>query len=257
MWSGTTVLGVNVVEQSPGVGVMWSGAISARLRPWSHDPECAFLLITSANTTGPHTTELEQWLNTARQWGYQRVRTSALPPSLSTPLLEVGFSEVQRLAVLSVAHHEAPSFRIPRDIAPRPLRVGHRPSRKLLDILHIDELSFPTPWNMAWPDMNDAMNATHHSRIFVSENKGTIEGFVLIGTSHNSGFLQRLAVHPSARRTGVASRLVAKSLEWSYRRGCSTTVVNTETTNDSALGLYASLGFQQLPDGLSVLECAL
>lgn len=247
---------MNVVEQSPGVGVMWSDSLRARLRPWSGDPDCGFLLITASDSVGPGHHELRQWLDTARRWGYHRVRTSALPPYMSTSLVEIGFSEVQQLVVLSVAHDESPGFNIPRDITPRALRASHlrRPTRTMQEILRIDELSFPSPWNMSWPDLNDAIHATHRCRLFVSKNKDSIEGFVLVGASHTTGFIQRLAVHPSARRTGVASRLVAKSVEWTYRHGCSTTVVNTETTNASALGLYESVGFQLMPDGLSVLE---
>jgi len=245
-----------MVEQGPGMGVMWSNTLRARLRPWSGDPGCAFLLITATDSVGPGHSDLQQWLTTAKHWGYERVRTSALTPALSTPLEEAGFTVIQDLVVLSAAHHEAPSFQIPRDVAPRALRSGrrHRPTQKLLEILRIDEMSFPAPWNMSWEDIQDAMQATHQYRLFVSENKNSIDGFVLVGASHSTGFIQRLAVHPAARRTGVASRLVAKSLEWSYKQGCSTTVVNTETTNTSALGLYHALGFQKLPDGLSVLE---
>jgi len=258
-WVGTTVLGVKVVEQGQGVGVLWSDTMRARLRPWSGDPGCAFLLITATDSVEPDHNHLQQWLTTARQWGYQRVRTSALSPSLAEPLHNAGFVAVQQLTVLSVAHDESPSFDIPKDVAPRALRIGrfHRPTQKMMNVLRLDELSFAAPWNMAWADLNDAINATHQSRLFVSQNRNSTDGFALVGISHGTGFLQRLAVHPSARRTGVASRLVAKSLEWSHKHGCSTTVVNTETTNQPALRLYESLGFQKMPDRLSVLECVL
>jgi hypothetical protein len=33
--------------------------------------------------------------------------------------------------------------------------------------------------------------------------------------------------------------------------------VNTETTNDAALGVYASFGFAPMDEGLVVLECEL
>lgn len=247
---------MNVVEQSPGVGVLWSDSLRARIRPWTGDPTCGFLVMTTTGSAGPHSSDIQQWISTAQQWGYHRLRTSALPPTLTEPLHEAGFTEVQELTVLSVAHSDAPTFHVPRDVAPKPLRPmsRKRPSQKMLEVLHIDSLSFPAPWNMAWVDMNDAMRATEQSRLFVSRNKKDIDGFVLVGATQNTGFIQRLAVHPTARRTGVASRLVAASVEWSYRHGCSTTIVNTETSNTSALGLYESLGFQRMPDGLSVLE---
>jgi GNAT superfamily N-acetyltransferase len=64
-------------------------------------------------------------------------------------------------------------------------------------------------------------------------------------------------VRPNARRTGTATRLVAAALQWSFKKGCGTTVVNTETTNDAALGVYASFGFAPMDEGLVVLECEL
>jgi len=56
---------------------------------------------------------------------------------------------------------------------------------------------------------------------------------------------------------GTATRLVAAALQWSHKKGCSTTVVNTETTNDAALGVYAAFGFAPMDEGLVVLECEL
>ena len=83
---------------------------------------------------------------------------------------------------------------------------------------------------------------------------GRATGFVLAGATAGSGFVQRLAVDPAHRREGTAARLLGQAHRWLSLRGCSTSVVNTETTNGAALGLYRAFGYVPLPYGLRVLE---
>jgi ribosomal-protein-alanine N-acetyltransferase len=193
--------------------------------------------------TLPDDVVLEQWLSTAHQWGYNRIRTSALTPSLAAPLYDLGFQTAQHLSLLSMAHADKPRFNIPKDVAPKPVRTARlsRTSTVMSDIISIDQESFPSPWHLDADALREAMR----------------DGFVLVGATGSTGFLQRLAVRPNARRTGTATRLVAAALQWSFKKGCSTTVVNTETTNEAALGVYASFGFAPMDEGLVVLECEL
>lgn len=253
---------MSVVEQTPRRGVIWSGSTSAHIRPWVNDPTCGFLVISGSNgsrMTLPDDVVLEQWLSTAHQWGYNRIRTSALTPSLAAPLYDLGFQTAQHLSLLSVAHADKPRFNIPKDVAPKPVRAARlsRTSTVMSDIIAIDQESFPSPWHLDADALREAMRATRTSRLLVSRHNSRVDGFVLVGATGSTGFLQRLAVRPNARRTGTATRLVAAALQWSFKKGCSTTVVNTETTNDAALGVYASFGFAPMDEGLVVLECEL
>lgn len=240
---------------------MWSGGNSARVRPWPHDPGCAHLILPGSydSIDLPEPATLDDWKHTARMWGYRAMRTSALPRHMSGPLAENGFVPVQHLTLLSVAHAEPPRYGLPRDAAPKTVRrwalgSGSPTLRALLDI---DESAFDAPWRLDEGALNDAFRATSTSRVFVSRRNRRIDGFVLVGVTERTGFLQRLAVHPGSRRSGTATRLVARALEWAHKQGCTTTVVNTESDNHAALGLYASLGFRSVDPGLVVMECPL
>lgn len=256
----TTVFGVSLTARSPRSGVVWSGASSVRVRPWPLTPDRAFLLITGSHGPDlelPNPDILSEWVHTISSWGYRSVRTTALAPTPAEALRTVGFITAQDLVLMKRTHFTPPATDIPRDIAPRKVRrlPGHRYSRSVLDeLLHLDQAAFGDEWCLDREALRDAFTATRRSRIFVSRAHGRIDGFVLVGATGSTGFIQRLAVEPDARRSGVASRLVARALQWSHKAGCSVTVVNTEVTNEAAIGLYRSFDFEEMDHGLQVLE---
>ena len=256
----TTVFGVSLTARSPRSGVVWSGASSVRVRPWPLTPECAFLLITGSHGPDlelPHADILSEWVHTISSWGYRSVRTTALAPTPAAALRRVGFVTAQDLILMKRTHFAPPTSGMPRDIAPHRVRrlPGHRYSVTLLnELLQLDRAAFGDEWCLDLESLRDAFTATRRSRIFVSRTHGRIDGFVLVGATGSTGFIQRLAVRPDARRTGVASRLVASALQWSHKVGCSATVVNTEVTNGAAIGLYRSFDFVEMEHGLQVLE---
>ncbi len=256
----TTVFRVSLTARSPRTGVVWSGASSVRVRPWPLSPDRAFLLITGSHGPDlelPGTNILQEWLDTISSWGYRSVRTTALAPAPARALREVGFVSAQELVLLKCTHVIRPTFDIPRDIAPRTVR---RPpwnkysTRHFQELLEVDRVSFGEEWCLDEEALRDAFGATSRSRLFISQSNGRIDGFVLVGATGTTGFIQRLAVRPEARRAGVASRLVAQSLVWSHKVGCSVTIVNTETSNNAAVALYRSFDFVPMDHGLHVLE---
>lgn len=233
---------------------MWSGAVHARVRPWAGDPTKAFLLVGAARDPlvdpGRHL-PVETWLDTIRGWGYQSVRTNAVAEPVTSALAATGFEMVQDLLLLRKAHDETPAFGIPRDARPRALRrtLGHT-----ADLLDLDGVAFGAGWALDGEMLADALAATSASRVFVSRRDDVLQGFVIVGVTGRTGYVQRLAVHPSVRRSGVGARLLARALQWTDRRGATHTVVNTEIDNAAALALYTKFGFARLPDRLRVME---
>jgi GNAT superfamily N-acetyltransferase len=186
------------------------------------------------------------------------VRTSALAPAAATAFADIGFTVAQELSLLERQHSSYPTVSAPATNAISTVRIApySRSIKKsvLADVLAVDDAAFGEQWAMDKQTLREALTATRRVRLFVWKSDGRIEGFVLVGATGHQGFVQRLAVHPNAQRTGIATQLLAASLAWTHHRGCTATVVNTEVSNSAALGAYHRFGFTPLDYGLSVLE---
>lgn len=250
---------MSVVERAPRRGTLWSGPTVVQVRPLAHDPEAAFLIISGAhddNFSFPGPEMIDRWLTTLKSWGYARVRTSALSPRPESALREVGFAPIQDLMLMSMTHWTPPQFSLSPDIAPKKaVRWGNRISSSLRDdILRLDARAFGDTWALDKDAFSDALRATSRSQVFVARHKGVLQGFAVVGATGGTGYLQRLAVDAHVQRTGIGSCLVAAAVQWSSRKGCRHTVVNTEINNQPAQHLYEKIGFVSLPNRLTVLQ---
>ena len=250
--------GVSLVEQRSRAGVIWSGATTARARPWPEVPTRAVLLIGGSHSPTvqlPDTPILQSWVDTLSRWGYDSVRTSPLAPIAATALSAVGFNTSQKLTLLERLHSEPVVVTQPlRSARPR-FPMSRMPAPSVVEaILRIDRAAFGDEWMMDQQTFREALHATQRARIFVSHDDGELTGFVIAGVTDSYGFIQRLAVHPDFQRHGVAGSLVQNSLSWIHSRGCRSTVVNTEVSNDAALSIYEKNGFVPLDYNLLVME---
>ncbi len=250
--------GVSLVEQRSRAGVIWSGAITARARPWPQFPSRAFLLIGGSHNPMlqlPETPILQTWVDTLSRWGYDSVRTSPLAPVAATALSAVGFNTSQKLTLLERPEtNPVIVTRQLRSVRPR-FPFSRIPAASLVEaILDIDRAAFGHEWMMDEQTFREALHATRRARIFVSHAEGRVSGFVIAGITDSYGFIQRLAVHPDFQRRGDANSLVQNSLAWIQSRGCRSTVVNTEVSNAAALSIYERNGFVPLDYNLSVME---
>jgi ribosomal protein S18 acetylase RimI-like enzyme len=186
--------------------------------------------------------------------GFERAVTSALTPAEERMFVAGGYTVRERLHLL---HHDLTGL----GTVDIPARL-HRARRADTEaILRTDNAAFGEFWKLDSAGLQDAIAATPTARVrtaHVDENEPTkVVGYAVTGRAGSSGYLQRLAVHPSQQGEGIGRDLVVDCLRWVKRRGGTRVLVNTQEANEGALALYTAMGFQPESHGLAVLECEL
>lgn len=196
------------------------------------------------------------------------VETSAYPVIVRTPAItreeavsfhQHGFATKSVLRLLSCdLMHDFTGERTPSSIGVR-LRRGR--TSDLRACVDVDRRAFGLENCFDALDLLAALDATERSRLRVAVVRPTghvgrdcIAGFAVTGRAGTRGYLQRLAVDPGAAGEGIGSALVSDALQWCRARGVRRTVVNTESDNLRALGLYRRLGFVDMALDLLLLE---
>jgi ribosomal protein S18 acetylase RimI-like enzyme len=248
---------LGVQNASPKPIRLWSGQVTVTARAWPGRPSCAYLLIAGGHSDDIHLpgpAVVDQWMHQLRTAGYGSVRTGAVGPDIAHQLVAQGFSVVQDLSLLSADVSGLPGG-TPDNTSVRVVRRTPGRHGALVKVLDVDLEAFGPEWALDPETLAEASRATQASRLWVSTDaRGNTVGFVLAGRTGSTGFVQRVAVHPSTRRGGVATGLLAHVHRWFRSRGCTTAVVNTEVSNTAALGLYQRFGYVRMPYGLQVLE---
>lgn len=233
------------------------GRLLARVRPWPDDPTTA--LLTVIDPWSPAlAAEVPEWIRHLRNHGYRTIRTNAIDVAAAPTLRRHGFDVTQELTVLSLGR-----VALRRRVAPGPgpgriktLRWRRPPSRDrhMREVLALDRQCFDGGWHLDTAALREAITATPRYRARILEHEGHVIGYLIAGRAEDRGFLQRLGIHPAWRRQGGARILIADALDWLDHHRITSVLVNTLVTNQAALDLYRSIGFQVRPDGLVVLE---
>jgi ribosomal protein S18 acetylase RimI-like enzyme len=223
----------------------------ARVAPWRGQHDVAHLVL--AEGAPPPRAAVEECIDRLRHAGYSAVVTSALTAADSLPFVDAGFVVRERLHLLEHPIEEVP----PASPVEASLRRAWRSDRNA--VLALDACAFDDFWRLELDGLSDALHATPAVRFRVGEpgpGAGPL-AYAITGRAGRRGYLQRVAVHPSARRGGWGRALVLDALRWLRRHDTQRALVNTQWENEAALALYESCGFRRLPVGLSVLDRAL
>jgi ribosomal protein S18 acetylase RimI-like enzyme len=225
----------------------------ARLGRWPYDGRVAHLVVLDHHMV-PTAGDVANWVAEATATGARVVRTGALFPDATPAFLDAGFTVADTLALLARTMRVEPSRATRAGGAVRVRRL--RPAM-LHEAADIDRRSFSSPWANDASTLADIMTATPYHRSRSVHLDGRMVAFSISGRADRSGYVQRLAVDPSARRRGFAQLLFDDALGWMRRRDVSQAMVNTATDNHAALALYDSFGFERQPGELLILERAL
>ena len=215
-----------------------------RVASWRGDAKIA-LLTPLPGRAAPGRGELERVLDSIAESGYEVVLTGALDATAQRPYLATGFEEHARLHVLGRGLDEMP---------PAGHAQLHRARRRDRGEVHeVDACAFSPFWQLGEAGLDDALGATPDARFCVARDAGVV-AYAICGLAGRQGYVQRLAVRPGHRRTGLGAALVVDGLAWMRKRGADDAVVNTQVDNVAALALYDHLGFRRRGPGLRVLR---
>ena len=219
-----------------------------RLSPWRGDLQTVQVVVVAGPTPQIH--DVDRLLDYLGNRGVLTVVTTALGPVDQRPFVEAGFTPHEHLLLFGRSIE-------PNDLPARGRRT--RPARRQDQevVLALDERAFATSsalWRFDRAALAEAGQATQtcRRRLIKGPQHQPI-GHAVTGRTSTIGFLQRLAVDPSAEGQGIGSALVVDALRWLGRTGALEAWVNTQPGNLRARDLYLRHGFVEQDVGLDVL----
>lgn len=84
-----------------------------------------------------------------------------------------------------------------------------------------------------------------HTICMVGMQSGQLAGFAVMQAAAGVGEIQNLAVHPLARRRGVAKQLCRLLLRWAEAHELQKIELELRSNNEAARALYEGLGFRE------------
>ena len=107
----------------------------------------------------------------------------------------------------------------------------------------VELASQPSPWSEV---VFERELDVPQSSFWVVEEAGTIQGFLVFWVVYDEVHILNIAVHPRARRRGVANGLLSQLIQRSQELAMTSISLEVRVSNVAAQNLYGGFGFRQI-----------
>ena len=108
-------------------------------------------------------------------------------------------------------------------------------------VVEIENLSFPTPWSES--SFRYELLENPYASLFVARAGPMVLAFACLWIIDQEVKINNIAVHPSYRGRGVATRFLKFLIEHAATQGCREITLEVRPSNQAALSLYRKAGF--------------
>ena len=110
-------------------------------------------------------------------------------------------------------------------------------------VMDVEGAAYPRPWSVGvfQSELDQMRSGTRH--YLVALRGGDIVGYAGVWFTGEEAHVTNLAVAPSARRLGIASKLMCAQADEVIARGCSAWTLEVRVSSTGAQDLYRQFGF--------------
>lgn len=119
-----------------------------------------------------------------------------------------------------------------------PMHPSHLPQ-----VLHIESRAYPFPWSEGI--FADCLRIGYSSWV-VTDTLGQVLAYALMSMAVGEAHVLNICVDPDQRRRGLARYLMGHLLQVARAAGTQLMLLEVRRSNDAAMDLYSSYGFQQI-----------
>lgn len=124
-------------------------------------------------------------------------------------------------------------------------RICDAEERHIPQMEEIEKLCFSMPWTT--DQLRSQLHDAQHECIAALDRDGNVLGYVGMMCVLDEGYISNVAVHPRARRQGLADKLISQLVDRARERSLAFVTLEVRAGNEPAVALYRKHGF--LPVG--------